>query len=1213
MKQSIFRTWIISIGVLCSPLAFAQTEVEPVHTIYMIGDAGYGDKAVLNGLKDKLKDESVHSSVIFLGNNIAPSGMPKKKRKRSRKAAEKILDEQIEVVKEYEGHTYFIPGNLDWNNGKSHGRSAVRRQEDYLQDTLKKTTDIKFYPNNACGDPKIIEVNDELVFLFLDTQWWLQDWKQEPNMNQGCEVKTRGEWLKRISELINEYRHEQMVIFMHHPMHSNGNHGGKYSWKQHLFPFTDLHPNLYIPMPGIGALYPIFRQGLSNKQDLDHPLYQQMMKGIMDGVGRHRGLIFVSSHDNSLQYHDYKWQHFIVSGSGSRSSYVRKGENTPFASSEMGYAQLKQLANGSMILAFFDANNKLLYEKQITDSKISFEEIDTTYSEALPDSFLAPAHAGYKASKFTEAFMGSAYRDVWTTPINVPVLDVTEYAGGLTPVLKGGGMASNSLRLKDKNGKQYAMRSVNKDLANVLPENLRSLWAANIFRDQAVANYPFGGLPVRALSQSLGIYHTNAKLFYVPKQAGLGGFNQSFGNELYWLEERPTKDGSDAPHFGNSKKIIGYNDLILTLEKKQHHLVDQKATLRARIFDLWIHDWDRHDDQWRWASFKEDGKTIYRPIPRDRDQAFHRMNGFIPWVVYVFVERKFVPFRKRFKAIKGQPFNARYFDRYYITELDKDDWISVIQELENDITDEMIDSAMLTIPKEVQQFNSEEFGVLLKERKKRLMNFAIRHYKLVSKYVNVVGTDEDDEFEVTVNNDRSLTVERFYIDKQKVRQRAYSRTFVGNETKSVNIYALEGNDRIEIYGEKRSKIRLRIIGGLGDDVVTNKAGKTGWIQLFDDKEGMQISSDKQILSSHLNNRVGNNAYNRTDFLYNRVKATVAGGYTYDDGVWIGGGFNAFTHNFRKQPYASAHKFVFKTAPAGRQAFEVSYHFDYTKLLFRTIGLGANLSFAQPVYQSFFGFGNNSPIVSNDKRYNWMRMHRSSARPFLQFQTNTGKHNIKIGPSFSANRIEHFAGRITEDTASIFVPEDFDFRLYIGGFGEYTLNTIDNEFNPTRGILFSVSPFWNQQINGLKTNYGVKSAFSFYLTFGDKWRPTMAAKVGFDLIAGSPEIYHYSTLGVNTHLRGYRNDRFTGDKVFYTNFEWRLPIVNWNNRILPMKVGVGLAADVGRVWFPGQRSQKWHAGYTGSLSINLLAFLMLVPSVSVSREDVFFNFGTGWSF
>jgi hypothetical protein len=1208
------KYWLsLFLSLITSDLVFAQ-DAEVEHTIYMIGDAGNGEKAALNALEDKLKKEGKHSSVIFLGNNVSPDGMPKKKRKRKRKAAEKIVDEQIEVARKYKGKTYFIPGNQDWNNGKRHGRAAVKRLEDYVQKHHKKTKDIKFYPNKACGDPEIVEVNDGLVFMFIDSQWWLEDWENEPDMNQGCSVKTRGEWLKRVAELINEYRHEQMVIFMHHPIHSNGNHGGKYSWKQHLFPLTDLHPLLYIPLPAVGSIYPLMRQGLGNKQDIDHPMYKQLTEGLIEAAGKQRGLIFVSAHDNSLQYHNPGWHHYIVSGSGSQSSYARKGDDSPFVSSKMGYTQLKQMSDGSMLLAFFDEDNQQLFEQQITRSKIQFDDLDTTYSEALPDSFLVPAHADYKMSKFGRVFMGSAYRDVWTTPVTVPVLDITEYAGGLTPMLKGGGFASTSLRLKDKDGKQYAMRSVNKDLANVLPVNMQKLKAANILRDQTVANYTYGGLPIVSLSNALGIHHTNAKLYYVPKQAGLGAFNETFGNELYWMEDRPTKDGSKDAHFGNSKKIVGYNDLILNLEKKPHHQVDQESTLRARLFDLWIHDWDRHDDQWRWASFKEEDKTIYRPIPRDRDQAFYKMNGFVPFLAYTFFERKFVPFRKRYIAIKGQPFNARYFDRYYITELDWKDWETIIDEFTGDISDGIIDSAMLAIPKEVRHINAEEFASKLKSRRARLKRFAKRHYKLISKYVNVVGTDDDDEFVVTVNDDRSLTIERFYEDKKKNRKLAFSRTFLRKETKTVNIYGLEGKDRVEVKGNKRSPIRVRVIGGLGKDVLRNDNPHTGWVKLFDDKEGMRVNSEKQITAQYFNDRIGNNSYNRTDFLYDKLSPTFNIGYTVDDGVWLGAGLNVTRHSFRKLPYASNHKFSFTVAPGGQEAIRVNYEFDYTKLIFQTIGLGAETSFAQPIYQSFFGYGNNTELSPTaGRRHNWVRMNQSFISPFFKYTTNTGKHSVKLGPSFNLNRIIQFKNRITEVDTVSFTSEDFKYRYYAGVFAEYEVNTTNNILNSTRGIIFNFKPFWNRQLNGSKSNYGVKTSLSYYLTFGNKWRPTLATRVGFEYVGGSPEFYHYSTLGVNTYLRGFRNDRFTGDKVFYTNFEWRIPVVNWKNRILPIKIGIGLAADVGRVWFPGQKSQKWHAGYTGSVSLNILDFLMVVPAVSYSRDGVYFNFGTGWSF
>jgi hypothetical protein len=53
------------------------------HSFYLVGDAGYNkdikDKnQVLVALKNKLKEAQENSSVIFLGDNIYPSGLPKK-------------------------------------------------------------------------------------------------------------------------------------------------------------------------------------------------------------------------------------------------------------------------------------------------------------------------------------------------------------------------------------------------------------------------------------------------------------------------------------------------------------------------------------------------------------------------------------------------------------------------------------------------------------------------------------------------------------------------------------------------------------------------------------------------------------------------------------------------------------------------------------------------------------------------------------------------------------------------------------------------------------------------------------------------------------------------------------------------------------------------------------------------------------------------------
>jgi hypothetical protein len=79
----------------------------------------------------------------------------------------------------------------------------------------------------------------------------------------------------------------------------------------------------------------------------------------------------------------------------------------------------------------------------------------------------------YEAGWIHRLFFGSHYRDLWTTPIEAPVLDLDTYAGGLRATRKGGGQQTKSLRLRGADGKEYQIRSIDKDPVQALPPALR--------------------------------------------------------------------------------------------------------------------------------------------------------------------------------------------------------------------------------------------------------------------------------------------------------------------------------------------------------------------------------------------------------------------------------------------------------------------------------------------------------------------------------------------------------------------------------------------------------------------------------------------------------------------------------------------------------------------------------------------------------------------
>ena len=246
------------------------------------------------------------------------------------------------------------------------------------------------------------------------------------------------------------------------------------------------------------------------------------------------------------------------------------------------------------------------------------------------DSVKLPANADYdKAGHLKRTMFGEHYRKEWACPVDFPVLDLDTEAGGLTAEKLGGGFQTKSLRLKGVGGKEYVLRSVNKDPSKALPPEFAGTIASDLLQDQISSSNPYAALAVAQLAESAGIFHTKPRLVYVPASTRLGEFEKEFAYTVCLFEERPSGDKAN-PGFGYSANIVNSEKLFQKLSSDPDHRVDQHAFLKARLFDMLIGDWDRHEGQWLWAAFPHDGLTYYKPIPRDRDQAFSKLDGVIP-------------------------------------------------------------------------------------------------------------------------------------------------------------------------------------------------------------------------------------------------------------------------------------------------------------------------------------------------------------------------------------------------------------------------------------------------------------------------------------------------------------------------------------------------------------------------------------------------------
>jgi len=358
---SIFTFFVISNFHTRAQFNLPQDSIE--HVVFLIGDAGdVEDKTdkVFNLFLRQIKPITKKSTVLFLGDNIYPGGMPNKTEK-GRKEAEQIIIHQLNRLKQSKAKIYYIPGNHDWNKGKKGGLSHLLNEEKFIEQNLGNVN--LFIPSNGCPGPFKINISDHLVLIALDTQWWLHKFKKGT-----CNNISTSEIINNLKTILDHNKDKNILIVGHHPIITKGDHGGFFTIKKHLFPLTHFNKYLYLPLPIIGSIVPFYRKLIGNKQDVAHSRYKKMIKELTNAFKTYDNLIYAAGHEHNLQYYDKGSQHYIVSGSASKISDVKNLKSPHFSSNKKGFFKLSYLKNGNIFLQSFGIVNgleKLLFQKMI--------------------------------------------------------------------------------------------------------------------------------------------------------------------------------------------------------------------------------------------------------------------------------------------------------------------------------------------------------------------------------------------------------------------------------------------------------------------------------------------------------------------------------------------------------------------------------------------------------------------------------------------------------------------------------------------------------------------------------------------------------------------------------------------------------------------------------------------------------------------------------
>ncbi len=1207
------------------------TQEKPMQTVFLVGDAGAlpadGIDPVFSLLKSHMDAAGKSGTVVFLGDNIYPQGLPDTSGSAEYQEARRRLVAQLDVIKGHRGKAFVIPGNHDWAQGRKTGWERALNQQDFIEDYLDKE-DV-FQPQDGCPGPVEIKLNDEITLVLLNTQWWLHKW-DKPEAGSSCDIEDEADFLLSVWDVIRRNEGKKILIAGHHPIYTNGHHGGRFSLKEHLFPLTAFSEDAYLPLPVLGSIHPLYRGVLGNIQDVAHPRYQELRKGLMTAFRSAPNLIYAAGHEHNLQYLIKDSVHLVVSGAGAKESYFGRGGKARFGYGRKGFARVDFYPDGATWLSYYVPVEglpvgRLVFRRHLfTQPKVekTAPVFDASKLDFRDSTVTTHASDQYEAGRGKRKWWGNNYRDLWQVEVPAPVFDIGAEHGGLKIVQRGGGQQTKSLRLEAEDGRQYVLRSVEKYAEGAIPEAFRGTFAGALVQDQISTSNPFAAYIVPPMASAAGVYHSNPKMVFIPEDPRFGEYLPDFANTLALYEERPAGNREDVAGFGRSKDIVNTEKVLKELRKDNDNRVDQQFVLRSRLFDTFIGDWDRHDDQWRWASFKEKGGKMYRPIPRDRDQAFFYADGIIPWVYSrKWALRKFQPFKPTVRDMPGLGFNARFFDRSFLTEPGWPEWKNMVDTLKAALTDEVIENAIRSAWAPAVFEKKGEYTLnTLKARRDNLEDFARRLYLYLARTVSIVGSKKHELIEVVRLPEGQTQVRMYKLSKKgNQEQLMYQRLFNSDETREIRIYAQGGDDEISIRGEVDAAIKLRIIGGGGEDRIKDESKVTGANKttlIYDTKVGNFIETGTEARDK-TSGREDVNEYDRKDFKYDLTAPALFLGYNPDDGVFLGGGATITTHGFRKDPYATSQTIVANYA-LKTGAVRMRYDGIYTDVLGKA-DLGVDFDLSLPSYvRNFFGLGNETPYEdeAEEDAYNFVNYRRVRLETALKFDVGNYA-TFKLAPVLHYQRVveSRNAGRFIADPAINTLGAKGNAHLYdnfyfLGGETAFTYDDRNDAHYPTRGLFFEAKAGHYLGLKDFAPDYSrVSGNLAVYFTLNPV-ATTVASRIGGAHNFGDFVFFNANYLDLLQNLRGYRRNRFAGRSAAYWNTELRTRLFHFKNYIMPMDVGLVLVNDYGRVWINEETSDTWHHGYGGGLWIKPYnaVILSFVNAWSAEGSAIAINMG-----
>lgn len=335
------------------PELLAPSAVES--TLFLIGDAGEPDPRDVGAPLDSLAAQAAaapgRSTIVFLGDNVYPAGIPREGEAEWADARRRLAAQVRSVPHGARG--IFIPGNHDWAYHEPFGLYAVRLQEEMIV-ALADGRDVLMLPGDGCPGPSVVD-SGRLRLVLLDTQWWLHDYIVRDANSPDCASST-GEVTAALREAVKGEREGQItVVAGHHPLMTGGEHGGY-----------------------CGVTAPINRFG-GQSQDIVSKANRTMRDSIESAFIDDPPLVYVGGHDHNLQVlrGTGPVPYLLVSGAGSyakASCAVHLRESYYVSQERSGFMRLDIMRDQGVLLSVYryrgDGSGGLAYSRWLQPRRV---------------------------------------------------------------------------------------------------------------------------------------------------------------------------------------------------------------------------------------------------------------------------------------------------------------------------------------------------------------------------------------------------------------------------------------------------------------------------------------------------------------------------------------------------------------------------------------------------------------------------------------------------------------------------------------------------------------------------------------------------------------------------------------------------------------------------------------------------------------------------